>query len=149
MTIPFKGGYYSTESWSYCRAMLRDWDVRLVRAGCYSWAALSLIDSKIRCCFSTFTEHTKIPPLSERTTCSWACYSLPPLLTPFPDLVQFSPTALYFTKERGKAKLIGGPVVKEPAAFAWAQGGGEWTPRRGRKRGFGAEAPRFILSIPF
>ena len=27
-------------------ARLRDWAVRPVRAGCYSWAALPLIDSK-------------------------------------------------------------------------------------------------------
>ena len=31
---------------SQLRAKLRDWAVRPVRAGCHSWAALSLIDSK-------------------------------------------------------------------------------------------------------
>ena len=31
---------------SQLRAKLRDWAVRPVRAGCYSWAALYLIDSK-------------------------------------------------------------------------------------------------------
>ena len=31
---------------SQLRAKLRDWAVRPVRAGCYSWAALCLIDSK-------------------------------------------------------------------------------------------------------
>ena len=36
----------STESWSQLGANLGDWAVRPVRAGCYSWAALSLIDSK-------------------------------------------------------------------------------------------------------
>ena len=35
-----------TESWSHWRAKLRDWAVRPVRAGCYSWAALPVIDSK-------------------------------------------------------------------------------------------------------
>ena len=34
-------------SWSQLRAKLRDWAVRPVLACCYSWAALSLIDSKI------------------------------------------------------------------------------------------------------
>ena len=35
-----------TESWSHWRAKLRDWAVKQARAGCYFWAALSLIDSK-------------------------------------------------------------------------------------------------------
>ena len=35
-----------TESWSHWRALLHDWAVRPVRACCYSWAALYLIDSK-------------------------------------------------------------------------------------------------------
>ena len=35
-----------TGSWSHWGAKLRDWAVVPVRAGCYSWAALSLNDSK-------------------------------------------------------------------------------------------------------
>ena len=34
------------ESWSHWKAKLRDWAVRPVMAGCYSWSALYLIDSK-------------------------------------------------------------------------------------------------------
>ena len=34
-----------TESWSHWRAKVRDWAVWPVNPGCYSWAALSLIDS--------------------------------------------------------------------------------------------------------
>ena len=39
------GGKHCTESWSHLGAKLRDQAVRLIRDGCYSWAALSLIDS--------------------------------------------------------------------------------------------------------
>ena len=35
-----------TAFFSQLRAKLRDWAVRPVRAGCYSWAALSFIDSR-------------------------------------------------------------------------------------------------------
>ena len=37
--------YRSVGYLSQSRAKLRDWAARLVRAGCYPWAALSLIDS--------------------------------------------------------------------------------------------------------
>ena len=37
--------FVCTESWSHWRAKLCDWAVWPVRAGCYSWAALSLFDS--------------------------------------------------------------------------------------------------------
>ena len=38
--------WQSIESWSHWRAELRNWAIRPVRAGCYSWTVLSLTDSK-------------------------------------------------------------------------------------------------------
>ena len=56
---------YTTGFLSQLGAKLRDWAVRPVRAGCYSWAALSFIDSE------TLYKGCEIRPETDGLTFFW------------------------------------------------------------------------------
>ena len=58
-----------TESWSHWRAKLREWAARPVWAGCYSWAALSLSDSKTLYLCTAITKNENVTYFRSTSTC--------------------------------------------------------------------------------